>query len=497
MRWLGRIDTGVNLHVSPVLIPNYRNGQDWVLWYRRYQDSVDWTEYSVVHFDSLTVDTVDAIWTKRATQRGSFIPNRVTVSDINGDGRSEIFGSETHYIRSTPTGHVIDSVEVGVLGGDFGADFDGDGYGEVGGSHIFWGDSTVSLSERSIVAWQTGLPAMPAWASSRGTYPFGTFGAQGSVFTLVKTVFRNDPHPNDTTSRITMTVQRLMRLRADDIASHADTVRVDTTWTPQDFVHITQQASGSNHVRHVGYQWPSLELAYHRNGRFILESGGPGSSGYAMRCVVDSLGMTCDTTTRSDTSWGTIGISSGTYINDPLEPDDYGGGSIGSTTVRMIHAFPHPDSLFLSIQKVIDFPDSLDAIARERPGGGLFRFPDITGDGRRELALVYEHVTLGPVIDIFDIWGAVVTGTGGGGGAVRGSIEPTVSEGRLRWSGGSDGPTVVRLYDTAGRLLRSTTIDGLELAIRGVDCTGLQGPVAVSFTTAQGTTSHTVLVEAP
>jgi hypothetical protein len=44
----------------------------------------------------------------------------------------------------------------------------------------------------------------------------------------------------------------------------------------------------------------------------------------------------------------------------------------------------------------------------------------------------------------------------------------------------------VRLYDTAGRLLRSTTIDGLELAIRGIDCTGQSGPVVVSFTTASG-----------
>lgn len=112
----------------------------------------------------------------------------------------------------------------------------------------------------------------------------------------------------------------------------------------------------------------------------------------------------------------------------------------------------------------------------------VFRFPDITGDGKAEIAWV-----VGDKIEIYDVFGSIPTSVDIN---VTAALRPEliVEGGYGRFSPILPGRYQVRIYDVMGRLLRQTDGDGWTLYNNGFSLEGLSGSVFIQLESGPSTT---------
>jgi len=127
----------------------------------------------------------------------------------------------------------------------------------------------------------------------------------------------------------------------------------------------------------------------------------------------------------------------------------------------------------------------------------FFRFPDITNDGRAELAIAYND-GLSPTwnVDIYDAFGALpANSVESESKTTAPSLGFVLRDHRALWMGAKAQQYVVRSFDLVGRLLRVDLAEGSLLSTTGVDLDGLVGNIILTIEGGGVRQTHLIRLE--
>ncbi len=481
---------------TPALMPGYKDGKDWLFLPVRVDGVM---RMRVYRFETLTDTVYDDYGplVHDSVRITMFRGMEVRYGDFNGDGRNDFFGGTEFWLMSNDTGHTIaamDSFRLGPIFGDV-QDYDGDGYDDIlGNGMIRWGDSAAPLSTYSKVAW------------SAFQYPArtidGQFGrAGGHPFAFSINYQRSDNCKGDTTRGYEIEISRFARLLESDIVAHDTLIRIDTTFAVREVSKyislycIPELCEGCRFMPNEGIgEGITLPVfRYPRNGLLVMDAFGSG------RIVITDTGVVRSTASYAG-GGGIVSIGLGGVSGTILTGDhDLFGGL---PRVSLGHFADSADT-FLTERAILRTPDTLTFFRDYKDTFGIidlnyeyitsFRFPDVTGDGKPEVAFLYRHRQQGVIMDVFDAFGALPTSGGGDPMIAAPALDLTLRDRRATWSGGTAPQYVIRVHDVQGRLLRTSTVQGHELPTTGIDLRGLSGNVFI--TVEGGGTKHTYPVQ--
>lgn len=501
MPFLGRFQVAKSWDL-PALIPKFKDGKDWL-----FMPVVDGQEkpLRIWRFASLEDSThVDFVnlrdWEFPAYQ---FLADKIRFGDVNGDGRADYGGGRRYWLISNDTGHALVEIDTAAYwryDGDV-YDFDGDGYDDiVGDTAIRWGAAVAPLSTSSRVSVESFVP-------ERNKKFFALGSARGVPFLIVESFAEDRSCIGDTSRSYHYEYARYARLNGEDVANHRSEITIEPSSVRllsgayRLWCNVGCEGCSGKPQQYTGTHWPiSRMYRFRRGGNVHLEDWR-----FDNRITVTDTGVRWPTPASPFASFVGIGLGgmSATFL---IDDHDIGWlyDPIASQTGwfgRRLALVEFADSTAnqLSIRSYLTTPDSLFSKFSEWSPSRyhFFRFPDITNDGRAELAIAYNDA-LSPTwnVDIYDAFGALpATSVESESKTTAPSLGFVLRDHRALWTGAKAQQYVVRSFDLVGRLLRVDLAEGSQLSTTGVDLDGLVGNIILTIEGGGVRQTHLIRLE--
>lgn len=422
--FLGRLE---NTHLGGIL-HDYSGGEDWLydLHFDDLQPTTDKFTPTAHRFQSMT----DSVWHRLDTVNGSAhrvrFSWRVTHGDFNGDQKRDYVGDGYWIYLGTDSGYVGDSTGGQYIQAEFIADFDGDGYDDVGANDtrdgwiIWWGDSANPLESKSIVR----APYVDSTTFSKG----GTREIRlmdrysGSTVAGCFTIRNLDQPPG-----AKAWYYSALRVAEGELQAHLDTIQCDSIFLE---ISTSPNFGFGNIIRRIG----DTTLIQDLGGRLFLHAGG--------------VSIRHDFTDKTGPSI-VAGFHQGWHQR--FLPYDY----LKMDTVITLLEF---DTDSLKYRHTYEF------LLNNVDSGDVMRycsmFPDVNGDGYLELGITYRKSRDEYYTNVYDVWGGVPNTAVMNVDESIGWGEPTVRRGSLFWKASQDGPCVIEVCDLQGKVLHRAITTG-------------------------------------
>jgi len=489
MPFLGRIQVGYLLHL-PALLPKFKDDKDWL--FMPVKDGFEvplriWQFASLE--DSTHVDFGLARDWDLSVDR--FRADQIRFGDVNGDGRADYGGGWKNWLISSDTGHALVAIDTAInfrYTGDV-YDFDGDGYDDiVGDTAIRWGAAVAPLSSSSRVLVESFVPER-----SRSFHALGS--SKGVPFLIVESYAADRSCIGDTSRSYRYEYARYARLNAEDVASHRSEIRIEPSSVRllsgafRLWCNVGCEGCMGKPDQYTGKHWPKDQMYRYRRGGYVrLEDWR-----FDNRITVTDTGVVWPAPTSPFASFVGIGLggrSTSMLTGDHdigwlYDPDASRTGWFGRRLALV--EFADSTANQLSIRSYLSMPDSLlsklSELSESLQHFYFFRFPDITKDGRAELAIAYKNgLSSTWNVDILDAFGALpATSVDRESQTATPSLGFVLRDHRATWTGARAHQYVVRSYDLVGRLLRVVLAEGSQLSTTGVDLDGLIGNIVLTI----------------
>jgi len=397
--------------------------------------------------------------------------------DVNGDGVDDYVGWAYACVLSQPDGSFKRVHRDG--SSRYFQDFDRDGmedgvtYQSEPLTYFVWGDRATPLARRSYVRYPK-LIFRDGWhkAETFSRRAIALFRVGGTTWFVEKyrEEFRGFPE-------LYQDKIAFHRVNPEDLARHADTItcldgsivwdaEANESYSP----YIYSFDSSFTTIDHTQLVHHVTEDTVYRSPgrRGLVERGTPSRIGY---CASDRI--LASHITQRDTNF------------------DF--GFLRSIPAMVLLEYSANDSCF--VERAVFSLEDIEA--EDVFYVGASPFPDLTGDGKPELAVVIRRKNV-PSVQIFDPYGTMATSVSGTGTPAQ-PAAPVLTRESIRWIAPDDVlhlGSVIRLgvVDMTGRTLAQRTTDAVTLR-SGLAMSFPVGPVAVRFTCGESVFSYVVVIQ--
>jgi len=399
--------------------------------------------------------------------------------DVNGDGVDDYVGWAFASVLSQPDGSFRRVHRDG--SSQYYQDFDKDGmedgvtYEDEVSTYFQWGDRAAPLTRRSYVRYPK-LIFRDGWhkAETFSRRAIALFRVGGTTWFVEKyrEEFRGFPE-------LYQDKIAFHRVNPEDLARHADTITCldgSIVWDArpgemyEPYVYSFDSTfTVIDHGRQLHVVTEDTVIWRRQQEKFFpLDEYTPERFGYCARRNM-SISM----------------------INQRTELFDIGRSRAYNAIV--LYEYSEAESCFVQISAM-----SLPALTHDDDVyDGASPFPDLTGDGKPELAVLVRRNT-GFTVQIFDPYGTMATSVSG---TVTSALPeaPVLTRESIRWTAPDDvllEGSVIRLavVDMTGRTLAQRTTDATTLR-SGLAMSFPVGPVAVRFTCGESVFSYVVVIQ--
>lgn len=394
--------------------------------------------------------------------------------DVNGDGVDDYAGWAYTCIVSQPDGSFRRVHQEG--SSSYFQDFDLDGmvdgamYYSQKQTFFSWGDREQPLSQRSYVRYPE-LRLQPGWQFPEDGIRQGIalFRVGGTTWLVEKYSEQAAGFPEISQAKIAF-----HRINPDDLARHADTITCLEG-------SIVWDAMPEEIVQPYVYSFEtSFTILDHGKLLHIVTEDTVTWRRQTPRFCVD------DEHSPARIGYSSTGYFRHSVVFQRVERFDFGLSHACNAVI--LYGYSEADSSFQQ-NAAVSIPSFGDSLARL---DGASPFPDITGDGKPELAIVVRRKDV-PTVMIYDPYGTL-THTSGDARDVLQPAPPYASRETLRWTAPGEGIVNVTIVDLSGRILQERKTDAATLQT-GISMTLPSGPLGVRFTCCGTTYSYVVGIQ--